>query len=138
MINLLQQSNLWNNQDGTSEGSYGKPLLLQLHVVVLQLLYRVAPSVLQPAHLVHRPVGAPAHLLQDLEVLAHVVHPDHRPLPPALRLLRLLHLSHLNRSIIRHPPIKHLPANINNHKPAQMPTLADIQIETECSALYCL
>ena len=92
MINLLQQSNLWNNQDGTSEGSYGKPLLLQLHVVVLQLLYRVASSVLHTAHLVDRPIGAPAHLLQDLEVFAHVVHPDHRPLLLAL---------HLNRSIIR-------------------------------------
>jgi hypothetical protein len=106
MINLLQQSNLWNNQDGTSEGSYGKPLLLQLHVVVLQLLYRVAPPVLQPAHLVDRPVGAPAHLLQDLEVLAHVVHPDHRSLLP---LFPFLHLSHLNRSIIR-PPTNQTPA----------------------------
>ncbi len=90
MINLLQQSNLWNNQDGTSEGSYGKPLLLQLHVVVLELLDGVEFVVLESAHLIHCPVGAPAHLLQDLVVLAHIVHPDQRP-----SLLRLA-LSHLN------------------------------------------
>jgi hypothetical protein len=95
VINLLQQRNLWNNQLGTSECGYGETLLLQFAVVVLQFLYCVPPPVLQALRLVDRAVGAPAHLVQDLVVVGHVVDAHHRP-RAATRLPLLCITRHLS------------------------------------------
>ncbi len=92
MINLLQQSNLWNNHYRTSKSRDWEALLLQLRVVILQLFDGIEPIVLHPLCLVHCPVRPTTHLLQDLVVVAHVVHPHHRSAPLIFSLL--IHTSH--------------------------------------------
>ena len=92
MINLLQQSNLWNNHYDTSQSSYRKTLLLQFCIVILEFLYGVKLVVLQPSCLEHRSVSASTDFFQYLIVLFHIVSADE-----CSAFLSLSSLSHSNR-----------------------------------------